>query len=89
MRILRAAVIGMICLVSLAGGVAPGSEGLIFHSEVIAHVRNALAVHKGRAFSVPEFKDWTQMSRKYAIPVLEYLDREKVTRRVGDQRVVL
>ena len=27
--------------------------------------------------------------RKYAIPLLEYLDRERVTRRAGDERVIL
>jgi selenocysteine-specific elongation factor len=43
----------------------------------------------GRAFSVSEFKDAFSLSRKYAIPFLEYLDRERVTRRTGDQRVVL
>jgi selenocysteine-specific elongation factor len=31
----------------------------------------------------------TQVSRKYAIPLLEYLDREHVTRRVGDERILL
>ena len=31
----------------------------------------------------------TGVSRKYAIPLLEYLDREHVTRRVGDERVIL
>jgi selenocysteine-specific elongation factor len=65
------------------------SEDLIFHSEVMDHVRTALLARKGRRFSVPEFKEWTQMSRKYAIPVLEYLDRERVTRREGDQRLIL
>lgn len=34
----------------------------------------------------PDFKDLTGLSRKYAIPVLEYLDKEKVTVRVGDKR---
>jgi ribose-phosphate pyrophosphokinase len=34
-------------------------------------------------------KDLTVVSRKYAIPLLEYLDRERVTRRVGDERVIL
>lgn len=34
----------------------------------------------------PEFKDLTGLSRKYAIPVLEYLDKEKITVRVGDKR---
>jgi Elongation factor SelB, winged helix len=29
------------------------------------------------------------ITRKYAIPLLEYLDRERVTRRVGDERVIL
>ena len=65
------------------------SDDLIFHADVMAHVRNSLAAHRGRRFSVPEFKEWTHMSRKYAIPVLEYLDREHITRRDGDQRVIL
>jgi selenocysteine-specific elongation factor len=38
---------------------------------------------------VAQFKEWTGVSRKYAIPLLEFLDREKVTRREGDERVVL
>ena len=62
---------------------------LIFHGSVLAHIRNSLALQKGRRFSVPDFKSWTQISRKYAIPLLEYLDREHVTRRDGDLRVVL
>jgi selenocysteine-specific elongation factor len=44
---------------------------------------------KGQRFAVPEFKDWTGISRKYAIPLLEYLDREHVTRRDGDSRLIL
>ena len=35
------------------------------------------------------FKDWTGISRKYAIPLLEYLDREHITRRDGEERVIL
>jgi selenocysteine-specific elongation factor len=38
---------------------------------------------------VPVFKELTGITRKYAIPLLEYLDREKVTRRAGDERVIL
>ena len=64
-------------------------ENMIFHAEVIAHVRKSLSLQKGRRFSVPEFKEWTQISRKYAIPLLEYLDHQHVTRREGDARVVL
>ncbi len=65
------------------------SEDLVFNSEVVAQIRKLLSAHKGRRFSVPEFKEWTQVSRKYAIPLLEYLDRQHVTRREGDARVVL
>ncbi|MGA8027815.1 MAG: selenocysteine-specific translation elongation factor [Bryobacteraceae bacterium] len=65
------------------------SDDLIFHADAITGIRNLLATHRGRKFSVPEFKEWTQISRKYAIPLLEYLDRQHVTRRDGDSRIVL
>jgi selenocysteine-specific elongation factor len=38
---------------------------------------------------VGNFKDLFGVTRKYAIPLLEYLDRERVTRRVGDERVIV
>jgi selenocysteine-specific elongation factor len=38
---------------------------------------------------VPQFKELTGITRKYAIPLLEYLDRERVTKRVGDERIIL
>jgi selenocysteine-specific elongation factor len=44
---------------------------------------------KGQQFGVAEFKDVFGVSRKYAIPYLEFLDRERVTRRAGDKRIVL
>jgi selenocysteine-specific elongation factor len=65
------------------------SPDLVFHAEAIAGLRESVISRKGRRFSVPEFKSWTNISRKYAIPLLEYLDRQHVTRRDGDARVVL
>jgi selenocysteine-specific elongation factor len=65
------------------------SEDLVFHASAAQSLRALLAPKKGQRFSVPEFKDWTGVSRKYAIPLLEYLDRERITRRDGDLRVVL
>jgi selenocysteine-specific elongation factor len=65
------------------------SETLVFHADAILHIRKSLSAHRGRRFSVPEFKEWTQISRKYAIPLLEYLDNQRVTRRDGDSRIVL
>jgi selenocysteine-specific elongation factor len=40
-------------------------------------------------FGVGEFKNLTGVTRKHAIPLLEYLDRQRVTRRVGDERMIL
>ena len=65
------------------------SDELVFHASAIRSLRELLAKKKGARFAVPEFKDWTGVSRKYAIPLLEFLDRERVTRREGDSRVVL
>ena len=65
---------------------------LVFHRSALARVRELLAGYKkqhGDRMSVPAFKELTGITRKYAIPLLEYLDRERVTRRVGDERVIL
>ncbi len=43
----------------------------------------------GSRLDVGEFKELTRLSRKYVIPLLEYLDREKITRRSGADRVVM
>ncbi len=68
--------------------VKAGDE-LLFHPAAIAKLKELLAARKGQKFGVPEFKDWTGVSRKYAIPLLEFLDKERVTRREGDSRIVL
>jgi selenocysteine-specific elongation factor len=42
-----------------------------------------------RLIDVPQFKALAGVSRKYAIPLLEYLDSERITRRAGDKRIIL
>jgi selenocysteine-specific elongation factor len=42
-----------------------------------------------RLIDVPTFKELAGISRKYAIPLLEYFDRHRVTRRAGDKRIIL
>ena len=42
-----------------------------------------------RMIDVATFKDLAGVSRKYAIPLLEYFDRERITRRAGDKRLIL
>jgi selenocysteine-specific elongation factor len=43
----------------------------------------------GSRLDVGGFKELTGLSRKFVIPLLEYLDRERVTRRAGNDRLVL
>jgi selenocysteine-specific elongation factor len=52
-------------------------------------LRQELAVRRPARFTVGTFKEWTGISRKYAIPLLEYLDRARVTRRDGAERIIL
>ena len=67
------------------------SENLLYHAESIARLKGLLTDYKKQSpqIDVGKFKDLTDISRKYAIPLLEFLDRERVTRRVGDSRVIL
>jgi selenocysteine-specific elongation factor len=64
-------------------------EDLIFSAArldvLVDEVRTRYA--PGVLFGVADFKSWTALSRKHAIPLLEYLDQQRVTRRQGDQRV--
>jgi len=68
-------------------------DDLVFHKDALAGLRPMLAEHKTRSgkvtIDVAQFKDLAGISRKYAIPLLEHLDRERVTRREGNLRVIL
>jgi selenocysteine-specific elongation factor len=67
------------------------SDELVFHRSALEELRRLMVTHKSRSsrIDVATFKESTGVSRKYAIPLLEYLDRERVTRRVGDAREIL
>jgi selenocysteine-specific elongation factor len=65
-------------------------EEMYFSSDFIKNVRGTLVAHLKKQGSITPsgFQEITGSSRKYNIPLLEYFDREKVTLRVGDQRVL-
>jgi len=68
------------------------SADLIFHSAALENLTALLAQYKkskGERIGVPAFKELTGVTRKYAIPLLEHLDRQRLTRRAGDERVIL
>lgn len=68
-------------------------DTLLFHADALERLKQDVAALKGQTHSarvdVAGFKERYGISRKYAIPLLEWLDRERVTRRVGDARVIL
>jgi selenocysteine-specific elongation factor len=71
-------------------------DTLVFHSASLGRLRQdiaALRAATGGAIApridVATFKERYGLTRKYAIPLLEYLDRERITRRVGDARIVV
>ena len=67
------------------------SEDFVFARSVVDDLIAKLRTHADRGdrtIDVPKFKDIAGVSRKFAIPLLEYFDREKVTLRVGDKRVI-
>ena len=67
------------------------SEDLVFHRGALEALRGQMKTQKLKSpkIDVGQFKELTGVSRKYAIPLLEYLDRERVTRRVGDMREII
>ncbi len=66
-----------------------GTEEIYFHQIALTNLRSQLNDLRGQTIDVARFKQLTGLSRKYAIPLLEYLDRERVTRKVGEHRLVL
>jgi len=65
------------------------ADGVYLHRDTVLAAREKLAEKKGATIDVGEFKDLFGISRKVAIPLLEFFDREGATKRIGDSRLVL
>jgi selenocysteine-specific elongation factor len=67
------------------------SDDLIYHRATLDAIKQQISAKfaPGTKFGVAEFKDVFDITRKHAIPLLEHLDREKFTRRVGNDRILL
>lgn len=63
-------------------------EELFFHVEAIAGLQERMVafLQEHGEMSAAQFKEMTQASRKYTIPLLEYFDGQKLTIRIGDVR---
>src|SRR6478609_4677850 len=67
------------------------ADDLVFHHTALEGLRQLMAAQKAKTprIDVATFKDMLGVTRKYAIPLLEYLDQQRVTRRVGDERIII
>ena len=65
-------------------------ENVVFHRSNLAKAESLLVqfLRDHREITPIEFKDLLGISRKYAIPMLEYFDSQKITIRVGDKRIL-
>jgi selenocysteine-specific elongation factor len=72
------------------GRVARVSEELFFDTGALAGLKERLVAHlrEKKEISTQAFKELVGQSRKFVIPLSEYFDREKVTLRVGEKRVL-
>lgn len=70
-------------------------DTLLFHVDALAELKQdvqtlrTVAGGQKATVDVATFKERYGVTRKFAIPLLEWLDRERITRRVGDARIVL
>ena len=90
-----AAVIEKVMALLLREKVLTRVDTIVFHADALQQLKSEVSALKGSApggratLDVAAFKDRYGISRKYAIPLLEFLDRERITRRTGDVRLVL
>jgi len=86
------AVVDRMLAVLVRQEVAARAGDLVFHADPLRRLREQIEALKSSGvdlIDVGTFKTRFQVTRKHAIPLLEYLDRERVTRRMGDKRKIL
>jgi selenocysteine-specific elongation factor len=66
-----------------------GSDSLCVDRSSLEALVQRIRPLRGREIDIATFKQLTGVSRKYAIPLLEHLDRERVTVKRGDRRLIL
>jgi len=81
-------------LLTDSGRLVRVSNEFLFHSDSVNALVKRLREYavndlKDRVIEMTTFKNLTGISRKHAIPLLEYLDRQHVTRRAGNARIIL
>jgi selenocysteine-specific elongation factor len=80
---------GVVSFLVKQGTLVRLAQGIYVHRDALASARERIGARSGDMIDVGQFKEYFGLSRKIAIPLLEWMDREGVTKRVGDSRRVL
>lgn len=76
-----------------SGEIVKVTEEFYFSKKAIDSLKGSLrsfsATTSDSLIDVAQFKEITGLSRKYAIPLLEYFDRIRITMRTGDKRKII
>ena len=80
----------MLKLLADEGRVVRVNDSLYLDKAVLDAIKTDLVKHlqEKKEIVVAEFRDIAKTSRKFAVPILEYFDSQKLTQRVGDKRVL-
>jgi selenocysteine-specific elongation factor len=73
-----------------AGRVVPVADGVVFAAEAYREMVDRVVAHlrSERSITLAQVRDMFGTSRKYAQALLDHLDSKRITRRVGDERVL-
>jgi selenocysteine-specific elongation factor len=83
-------VISVIGLLVQEGRIIKAKEDIYFHAEAVENLKGDLIrfLRTHQEITTAQFKELTKVSRKYAIPLIEYFDNSKITIRVGEKRIL-
>jgi selenocysteine-specific elongation factor len=73
-----------------AGKLVRVKESLFFHTRALDAIQTKLValLRERKEIGPADIKDLLGISRKYAIPLLEFFDQRRVTARVGERRIL-
>ncbi|MCL6520184.1 MAG: selenocysteine-specific translation elongation factor [Armatimonadetes bacterium] len=73
------------------GEVIKITDGLYLHPSVVSQAEKLIReyLEKNGKLTVAQARDILGSSRKYIIPLMEYFDKKRITRRLGDERILL
>ena len=81
----------LISILQEEGAIEPVNQDLYLAAGKLKEAEELIRRHAGETgkLEVGDLKSLLDISRKYSIPILEYFDRKRVTKRVGDYRVLV